>query len=243
MTDFPRPKPRFDVIDKFSRFIIKNSKCVEFRVFGGQHSIRSNWIESTQYARTIVGFYDRPDYLASDIRKLNGVSGYVTPNPIDTNFLHIKKNSFTTATRDGCCTDKDITEIKYFIIDIDPIRNPSKISATDRERALAITRRDAILGDYPILLPSCLFGSSGNGAWILVQITQPNTPETKLLVSQCLGSLAARFTDSTVEIDTDTRNPNRHLSIPGTVKCKGEHSEERPWRLVTVDGGELPGWQ
>ncbi len=241
--DFPKPKQRTDVIDKFSRRILTPGTCVEFRAFGGHHSFRSNTIEATTYPSAIVGFYNKAGHLASDIRKLNGVSGYVTPNPINENFLHAKNNGFLKATKDNCCTDKDVVVTKYFIIDIDPIRTPKKISATEQERSLAMARRDAILADYPQFLPSCIYGSSGNGAWILVRVSLFNDKDSKKLISQCLGSLATRYGDNTVEIDTNCSNPSRHLPIPGTVKCKGEHTEIRPWRLVTLDGGGLPGWE
>jgi hypothetical protein len=181
--------------------------------------------------------------LSSDIKKIHNVSGYVSYNPVHPNYLEIKRNSFKVATRDECTKEEDILNVKYFLIDIDPIRTPSKISATNVERDLAIARRDAILGDCPSLISSSMFGSSGNGAWILVQISRLNDAETKSYVSRCLGTLAARYSDSVVTIDTNTRNANRGLAIPGTLKCKGEHSFNRPWRLVTVDGGGLANWR
>ncbi len=242
MSCFPVPKARPDVISKFCKSILIPGLCYEFRVFGAKYFERSGRIEACEYARTIVGFYDRPDHLSVDIRRLSGVSGHLVPNPINKNFLYKKANGFIIAHRDDCCKESDVVETKYVIIDIDSIRHPKKISATEQEHSIAISRRDAILGDHPKVAANCVYGSTGNGAWILVRMDEPNTKETKALVSQFLGSLATRYSDSTVEIDTNCANPNRHLPIPGTVKAKGTHTEERPWRLVTIDGGTLEGW-
>ena len=197
-----------------------------------------------EYPRTIAGFYDRPDHLNVDIRRLSGVSGHLVPNPINKNFLNLKSNGFIVVKRGDCCEEKDVLQTRYIIIDIDSVRHPKKISATEQEHSLALARRDAILGDHPEILQSCVYGSTGNGGWILVRTSKPNTKETKSKILQFLGSLATRYNDSTVEIDTNCANPNRHLPIPGTVKCKrGDHSEKRPWRDSSpLDGGTLDGW-
>jgi hypothetical protein len=242
MSKLPTPKSRQDVISKFCKSIMVSGLCYEYRVFGAKFFERSGRIEYCQFARTIVGFYDRPDCMSVDISRLNGVSGYIVPNPINKNFLYKKANGFLMAHRDDCSKEKDVEVTSYIIIDIDSIRHPKKISATDEEHRFAIKRRDAILSDNPKILDSCVFGSTGNGGWILVKCDLPNNENTKDKACRLLGSLATRYNDATVEIDTNCANPNRHLPIPGTVKCKGENTELRPWRLVTIDGGSLKGW-
>lgn len=242
MSKPPVPKSQPEVIAKFCKSIMVPGLCYEFRVFGAKFFERSGRIEPCEFARTIVGFYDRIDHLTIDIRRLSGVSGYLTPNPINKNFLCSKSNGFIQGTRDGCCKESDIVNTNYILIDIDSKRYPKKISATEQEHNMAISRRDAILGDNPKIAASCVYGSTGNGAWILVKFNKSNTKENKSKSLQFLGSLASRYDDSAVEIDTNCANPNRHLPIPGTVKCKGEHTEDRPWRIITIDGGTLESW-
>ncbi len=118
------------------------------------------------------------------------------------------------------------------------------MSATNEERQIALDCRDQILKDhFDDITSNAIWGCSGNGAWILVHLDLPNDSVTKSKIARFLGSLSARYSNPKVIIDTNTANPNRHLAIPGTIKCKGEHNELTPWRVVTIDGGLLPEWR
>ena len=132
--------------------------------------------------------------------------------------------------------DADITCLRWLYLDIDPVRPPD-ISSTDAELAAALARRDAILADHPELAASALWGSSGNGAWILIRLPDyPNDPPHRALVAEAVGTIARDYSDAAVLIDTATVNPARLIGLPGTLKAKGSDRPERPWRLVTLDG-------
>src|SRR5260370_17893563 len=105
MQSYPKPKPNFELVDFFSRFIMTPDSCAELRIIDCQHSKRSNWIEQADYG-IIAGWYNKPDHLAADIKKINYVSGYITPNPVNSSFLKIKHNSFKKTKKDTLCTHK-----------------------------------------------------------------------------------------------------------------------------------------
>ena len=116
-------------------------------------------------------------------------------------------------------------------------RRPAEISSTEAELAAAIQRRDAILGDHPELAASGAWGSSGNGAWVLVRLPDyPNDRHHAALLAGALATLDQRYSDNAVRIDTATANPARLIGLPGTLKAKGCNRPDRPWRRVTLDG-------
>ena len=47
--------------------------------------------------------------------------------------------------------------------------------------------------------------------------------------------IGKHYDDERVTIDQKTKNPGRVAPIPGTVKCKGSHIANRPYRLATLD--------
>ena len=61
-------------------------------------------------------------------------------------------------------------------------------------------------------------------------------PTHRSLVTDVVRTLARRYSDSSVAIDTATVNPARLSGLPGMRKAKGSPRPERPWRLATLDG-------
>jgi hypothetical protein len=183
---------------------------------------------------TYAGWYEDLDRLIADSRRLRGVSAYVTINPVRPDLLarsdHALMRSRTT-TRDA-----DIACLRWLFLDIDPVR-AADISSTDSELAAAIQRRNAILKTHPDLAISSMWGRSGNGAWILARLPDyPNDDPHRRLIAAATRTIAERFSDSQVVIDSSTTNPARLIGLPGTIKTKGSNRPERPWRLVTLDG-------
>jgi hypothetical protein len=132
--------------------------------------------------------------------------------------------------------DADIVCIRWLYLDIDPHR-PPEISSTEAEVAAALQRRDAILNDHPQLASSAAWGCSGNGAWILIRLPDyPNDPQHTAILPKALAALDRKYSDDLVRIDTATANPSRLIGLPGTIKAKGCHRSERPWRRITLDG-------
>jgi hypothetical protein len=183
---------------------------------------------------TLAGWFDDNERLIKEAHRLSGVSGYVTFNPVRSDLLARADNRLTRARH--TTRDADVLCLRWLYLDIDPLR-PAEISSTEAELAAAISRRDAILGDHPEIALSSAWGSSGNGAWILVRLPDyPNDPPHSALLARALATFDETYSDDSVRIDTATANASRLIGLPGTFKAKGCNRPERPWRRVTLDG-------
>ncbi len=183
---------------------------------------------------TLAGWYSDVERLTAQARKLRGVSGYVTINPVRQDLLARCDNRLVRSRH--TTRDVDVAVLRWLYLDIDPVRPPD-ISSTDAELEAAIARRDAILGGEPDLAGSALWGRSGNGAWILVRLPDyPNDPPHRALVVQTVKAISGTYSDAAVQVDQATVNPARLIGLPGTLKAKGSPRPDRPWRLVTLDG-------
>jgi hypothetical protein len=219
--------------------------CVELRVLRAAFD-RQGWVRRGEDVgtgfggMTLAGWFDDHERLIEEARRLRGVSAYVAINPIRVDLLARSDNRLTRARH--TTRDADIVCLRWLYLDIDPVR-PPEISSTEVELAAALARRDAILRDHPELTARAAWGCSGNGAWILIRLPDyPNDPPHAALVAQTLACLDRHYSDNTVKIDTATANPARLIGLPGTLKAKGSHRPERPWRRATIDGiGTDPG--
>jgi hypothetical protein len=183
---------------------------------------------------TLAGWFDDRERLIDEASRLRGVSGYVAINPVRNDLLARSDNHLSRVRHTS--RDSDIVCVRWLYLDIDPER-PPEISSTETELAAALKRRDAILNDHPELKDSAAWGSSGNGAWILVRLPDyPNDPRHAAIVPKALAVLDRKYSDDRVRIDTATANPSRLIGLPGTIKAKGCHRPERPWRRITFDG-------
>jgi len=225
----------------FKRFIDfvfdPDAGCMEFVAWKACVS-RSNLIEKAEnYARTIGGWYNRVDSLKFDIGRLNGASGYCSINPIRNDLLARSENAVMTIRKGLGTKEEHILCYRFFLIDIDSERLEG-ISATDEELSYAIELRDRILSDHPEIRQASLWGCSGNGAYILTRIPDLEIKQGKNTVKSVLKSLASQYGKKGKDkafVDTNTHSPVFHVGVPGTYKCKGTSTEERPHRLITVD--------
>jgi hypothetical protein len=213
--------------------------CVEMRVLRAAFD-RKGWMCRGEDlgagfgGTTLAGWFDDHERLIGQARRLRGVSGYVTINPVRPDLLARSDNTLTRARH--TTRDEDIVCLRWLYLDIDPLRPPD-ISSTEVELAAALHRRDAILNDHPRLAASAAWGCSGNGAWILVRLPDyPNDPAHAALVARGLATFDRSYSDAVVKVDTATANPARIMCLPGTWKTKGSNRPERPWRRVTLDG-------
>lgn len=215
--------------------------CVELRVlraaFDRQGFVRRGEnVGSGQgfTGTTLAGWFDDKERLIKEAGRLRGVSGYITINPVRTDLLARSDNRLSRMRHTA--RDSDILCVRWLYLDIDPQR-PPEISSTEAELAAALKRRDAILNGHPELAASAAWGSSGNGAWILVRLPDyPNDPHHRAILPKALALLDRQYSDDVVRIDTATVNPSRLIGLPGTIKAKGCHRPERPWRRITIDG-------
>jgi hypothetical protein len=206
---------------------------MELRVFHA--TFERGFVRSAQqYSKTLAGWYDDPKKLLLDVKRLQGVSAYVTVNPVSVALLARCDNTLAKARH--TTTDADVVRLRWLYIDIDPAR-PAEVSSTDAELAVAVERRDAILADHPEVRRASLYGRSGNGCWILVRLPDyPNDAEHCGLIARALAHLSSKYSDTAVGVDVKTKNPSRVMCLPGSPKCKGSPRPDRPWRPVTLDG-------
>lgn len=212
--------------------------CCEVRLTRARRDFRSGRIVRADTNTSMSGWFDDPLALYYAITEIEKVSAYVTVNPVHPDLLlRFGPGKLVKVPRDHATHDREITALRWLYLDIDPAR-PAGISATAAEHRAALDRRDAILADLPDVARASLWGSSGNGAWVLARL--PDWPVDEghgAMVEGLIRGIAGRYSDGSVKVDTATKNASRVMCLPGTVKCKGQATEERPWRPVTLDGG------
>jgi hypothetical protein len=79
-----------------------------------------------------------------------------------------------------------------------------------------------------------MLNSSGNGAHLMYPFNEPNDDATRDLIQSFLKSLANRFNEPGIEVDTTVYNAARIWRLPGTYACKGDSTTERPHRLASI---------
>jgi hypothetical protein len=180
---------------------------------------------------TIAGWFDNVEELADAALELNGrVPGlYTTLNEINPALLARCRNRLERWIK-ATTSDRDVIRRRWLPLDFDPVR-PAGIPSTDAEHEAALARaRDCrdFLTSRGWALP--VEADSGNGGHLLYAIDLPNDEPSKLLVENCLKSLAERFSDNVVTLDKSVGNAARIWRLYGTVSAKGDGTEDRPHR-------------
>jgi hypothetical protein len=210
--------------------------CVEVRILEADEDRDGYLVEGGKWSRTYSGYFDDEDRYVAALRRLRGVSAYVTVNPVNPALRARANNRLKKAK--ATSGDKDVVRLRWLFIDVDAIR-PTEISSTDAERDAAFDRRDRIAADHSDLAASALRGCSGNCGYLLIRLPDyPNDPEHGALLEAATKSLAARYSDAAIKVDESTFNPSRIMGAVGTGKCKGDPTDDRPHRLVTLDGDD-----
>jgi P4 family phage/plasmid primase-like protien len=178
-----------------------------------------------------AGFFDH-DHLqdmAAAALKLESVAKgvYFTLNPLKPAILARRRNRVDYA--EDQAGDKDVLARKWLLVDADPVRAVSNISATAEEKAAAWEVvnevRNYLAGED---WPDPILADSGNGFHLLYRIDLP--AEDGELVRRCLEALAALFDTDQVQIDRTVFNPARITKLYGTLARKGDDAPERPHR-------------
>lgn len=138
---------------------------------------------------------------------------------------------------------EDIEHIFAFKMDIDSVR-PKDTSATQAEKDA--TTQHVLAPLYAFLkanLAEPMVVDSGNGYNVLVRL-EPVAEPTKEFQRACetfMDFLAAKFDVSDIALlDTSVKDLPRVLALPGTMKRKGESTDERPHREVSLVGAGEP---
>jgi len=221
-------------LHSFFSLILATGACVEVRVFDKAGNVSAGYFDSTDAAMTAV--QQMPP----------GVSICAAINPVPRAYLARGKNVMRgnwKAVKAGIATeqvaalttvcDDDISFERLFVVDIDAIRNPKDISATDAELAAAKIVAENVRSFFRELGIDSVLACSGNGWHVYVLLPQAQFNEArKLLRHAVLKYLSARFSTPAADVDTKIANPARIMKIIGTVACKGADSPEleRPWR-------------
>lgn len=193
-------------------------------------------IPKTKYG-TISGYFNDTAIAAALIAKENGKHPaiYVTANPVQPE-LHARNankfeyGSFTTTV------DAEITERRWFLIDLDPIR-PAGISSSESELALAKERAlDVKTWLSSLGWPEPLEATSGNGAHLMYRTDAPNDEAARSDFECATKMIASIFTDDKISVDTTVWNAGRVWKIYGTVAAKGSSTPERPHRVAMWTG-------
>lgn len=221
----------------FNDFIYVKNHCAEVRCFDSQVHFRTNRIIRQQ--KTIVtGWFTSADELVCELQRLDGVSAYITVNPVSLARRPIEaRNCLRNYSKGFCCDDQDITVFRYLIIDIDPPRQENvRVNSTEQELLSCIKLRNQIL-DKEGLSYCSLPGISGNGAFILVHLKDCEMgEELNQDVEEFSKYLSDKYKNNSCKVDANTRNPSRHLPIPGTWKFRDPIATQlRPHRQVTID--------
>ncbi|MBU4139826.1 MAG: hypothetical protein KJ729_07820, partial [Euryarchaeota archaeon] len=153
---------------------------------------------------------------------------YYTCNSCIPGMLAIANNRIipcATASQEG-----NIERRRILGFDIDPVRNPVKISSTDSEKLLAYNRAIEVrawLSSQGFPLP--VLGDSGNGYHLDYFVDLPNTPEIKKLYEAVYKVLQAQYPKDAVDVQ-GFADANRIWKVYGTVARKGENMPDRPHR-------------
>jgi P4 family phage/plasmid primase-like protien len=194
-------------------------------------------IPKTKKRGVISGYFDDLDALAVNADTLSDdvdvPAVYITLNPVIPDLIARSANE--TIDRSEVTTkDHEIARRRLLLVDCDPIR-PVGISSSEAEHEAAIDRsrqiRDFLSSEG---FPLSLLADSGNGAHNVYRIDLPNDQEAADLVKRFLESLAVRFGDAVVAVDTSVWNASRICKLYGTMTRKGSNHPSRPWRKSTI---------
>lgn len=153
-----------------------------------------------------------------------GFNVYTVMNPIRPDFAG-----------PGAVKDSDIIYRDLLLIDIDRMGGtsvPANQGELDAAQALANQVRGAMAG-RGWSKPNVVM--SGNGYHLYYVLEEiGNTPDTEAMVKGVLNSLASKFNNEIVAVDTTVYNASRITKVPGTIMRKGIASEDRPYRMAVV---------
>ena len=209
-----------------AELFLQGSSFIEIRLLGNGGTAMSGFFADAESAATAVAAIDG---------KRNA---YAIANPIRRDFGRGTLGKFVRAAPGACVGDADIAHRTWFLIDID-CKAKGKISATEEEIGAAAAVRDKIIEFLRSLgWPEPLVGFSGNGWWLFYRSSVPNDDEMKASFERALTALAVMFNDASVAIDLSAATAARLVPLFGTMKMKGDSTDERPHRRSEiVDSG------
>lgn len=153
---------------------------------------------------------------------------YYTCNACVPDMLAIANNK--TLPCKTASSEKNIIRRRIIGIDIDPVRNPVKISSTDNEKLLSyncVIEVRAWLSSQGFPLP--VLGDSGNGYHLDYFVDLPITEDIKKIYENFFAVLKIKFPKDAVDVQ-GFADANRIWKVYGTMVRKGENMPDRPHR-------------
>ena len=184
---------------------------------------------------TVSGYFSDVDKLAQAATNWSGKAPgvYITLNPVDPELMARASNRVKEYARETT-SDIQILARRWLPVDLDAAR-PAGISSTIAEHEMALERaREAREWLRSQGWPEPVFADSGNGAHLLYPIGLPNDQGATDLLGDCLQTLAFKFDDDAVKVDTGNFNAARIWKLYGTAVCKGDSTHDRPHRLARI---------
>jgi len=183
---------------------------------------------------TLSGYFDSPDKLADALAPWDRQANlFVTLNPVNPALLARASNRIAERA-EHTTSDQDVLHRDWLFVDIDPIR-PSGISSTDSESAAAFEVLNSVVGFLTSQSwPAPLTAKSGNGYYALYRVDLPNDSEATALLKSVLETLASRFNTDKATLDTTVHNAGRIIGVVGSLKMKGDPTEDRPHRRSEI---------
>ena len=238
-----RRKAEAEHAEWFAKQLFDDSagSCIELRFFRAWINYNTNRIvrkdshiaAGVESRRTVSGWYTREDRLACGVFRADGVSVYMTVNPMKKEGRpeRLKDELGYLNAGEGCGID-DVIRIKWVVVDIDPVTAGSRKyeNSTQDELDRCVEVANQVRAPAPA---SSTVGISGNGAFVLVRTAGlENTPESRSLVKRYVKTLMRLHSTEYAAIDPDSGVPSKMISVPGSWKCKAPISTvERPWRI------------
>ena len=149
--------------------------------------------------------------------------------------IYIVMNPISKTFKGRSASDADISHRDLILIDIDRAQK-AKEPATDDDVEAANQLAEEIMGYLEHLeWPDPIRVMSGNGHHLYYVMPEfVNDEESKKFVQSFLKSLAEKFDNDIVKVDTSVFNASRITKVVGTIARKGTESEGRPYRMACM---------
>jgi hypothetical protein len=149
--------------------------------------------------------------------------------------IYIVMNPISQTFKGRSASDADISHRDLILIDIDRAQK-AKAPATDEDVEAANQLAEEIMGYLEHLeWPDPIRVMSGNGHHLYYVMPEfENDEESKKFVQSFLKSLAEKFDNDIVKVDTSVFNASRITKVVGTIARKGTESEGRPYRMACM---------
>jgi hypothetical protein len=205
--------------------------------------------------RALGGYATNPLHLLSKVIGIHEINLYINPNPIRAGHAAGLLRGGMRRLRGGdAVSADDVAVIRYLPLDIDPIpedggsrkgRNSSDVEHLACSRLLL-----NLLDNEPEIEVATAWGSSGNGVHAVIRVADlPHDEDTTAKVRAFHSMLIREYQDAGAKIDPDKWTPAKTIGLPGSIKCKGPDTSERPRRVVglgcrhaTIGVFDLDNW-